>query len=231
MSPRSRRLIASGQSTASRTSAAAFHRASCRGRSDFVAWLDQLGARLSPGRPFALAGVSYGGWIAARYAVARRERVSALILIAPAATVVPPRAAFIARALLCLLPLRCFTRSFSRWLSHQLATEMARAARCSSATPIGPIWRSVASSRAARSPPRCSATRTCGGCPSARSSSPARMIACPTRSAAAVRLRRVAPGVRIELIPGAGHDAGDRAGRADRRAPSPAPRFRRPHLG
>lgn len=183
---------------------------------DFVAWLDELGAALSPGRPFALAGVSYGGWIAARYAVARRERISALILIAPAGTVVAPRAAFIARALLCLLPLRGFTRSFSRWLSHELATgdgaSRALLERHADRTylalrsfqPRRPIAPSLLSDEDLRRLPE--RTLFIAGSHDRMSDA----------SAAAARLRSAAPGVRIELIPGAGHDvATARAERVD----------------
>jgi pimeloyl-ACP methyl ester carboxylesterase len=183
---------------------------------DFVAWLDDLAAALSPNRPFALAGVSYGGWIAARYAAARRERVSALILIAPAGTLMAPRAAFIARALLCLLPLRSFTQSFSRWLSHELATgdgasrallerhvdRTYLALRCFQ--PRRPIAPSLLSDGELRQLPE--RTLFIAGSHDRMSDA----------SAAAARLRSAAPGVRIELIPGAGHDvATARAERVD----------------
>ena len=173
---------------------------------DFVAWLDELGAALSPGQPFALAGISYGGWIAARYALARRERLSRLILIVPAGVVLPPRAAFLARALLCLLPLRGFTRSFSRWLSNELATRDA-ASRALLERSADQTYLALRSFRPRR--------------PLAPSPlSDEELLRLPERTlflsgsndrmsdavAAAARLRSKAPGVRIELIPGAGHD-------------------------
>lgn len=54
-------------------------------RDDIVAWLDGVldGLGLDAA---ALGGHSYGGWIAARYAIARPERVSSLVLVDPADT-------------------------------------------------------------------------------------------------------------------------------------------------
>jgi pimeloyl-ACP methyl ester carboxylesterase len=54
-------------------------------RDDIVAWLD--GVLDGPGvDAVALGGPSYGGWIAARYAIARLERVSSLVLVDPTDT-------------------------------------------------------------------------------------------------------------------------------------------------
>ena len=183
---------------------------------DFVAWLDGVGAALSPDRPFALAGLSYGGWVAAQYGLARRERLSALILIAPAGTLVPPRAAFIGRALLCLLPLRWFTHSFSSWLLNDLATGDAAGRALlerrveqthlalRSFQPRRPIAPSLLSDEELRRLPE--HTLFIAGSNDRMSDA----------TAAAARLRSAAPHVRIELIPGAGHDvATARAERVD----------------
>jgi pimeloyl-ACP methyl ester carboxylesterase len=53
-------------------------------RDDIVAWLDGLGVGAT-----AMGGHSYGGWIAARYAIARLERVSSLVLVDPTETAGP----------------------------------------------------------------------------------------------------------------------------------------------
>jgi pimeloyl-ACP methyl ester carboxylesterase len=52
-------------------------------RDDIVAWLDGVLDGLGVDA-VALGGHSYGGWIAARYAIARPERVSSLVLVDPA---------------------------------------------------------------------------------------------------------------------------------------------------
>lgn len=81
-----------------------------------LSWLDHLfrAARI-PG-PFALAGMSYSGWLAAEYALARPEAVSRLVLLAPAATVRPLRTRFLAATAACLFfPRLCADRYF-RWM-------------------------------------------------------------------------------------------------------------------
>lgn len=54
-------------------------------RDDIVAWLDGVLDGLGVDAT-ALGGHSYGGWIAARYAIARPERVSSLVLVDPTDT-------------------------------------------------------------------------------------------------------------------------------------------------
>jgi len=87
-----------------------------RTEADLVRWLDDLFAALGL-HTLNLCGISYGGWIASRYALRRQERLQKLVLLAPVFTVLPLRLEFIARALLCLIPLRTFTKRFVYWLS------------------------------------------------------------------------------------------------------------------
>ena len=81
---------------------------------DFVAWLDELLDGLGLDR-IRLVGLSYGGWIASQYALERPDRVEKLVLIAPAATVLPLSADFIKRGILCLIPHKHFVRGMVRW--------------------------------------------------------------------------------------------------------------------
>lgn len=96
---------------------------------DFVAWLDGLLEALAPGRPVALMGISYGGWIALSYATRRPERLSSLVFVAPAGAILPLTLGFIVRAVLTLLPFRVFTR----WLMTWLAADAMRAGGASRA--------------------------------------------------------------------------------------------------
>ncbi len=85
--------------------------------SDFVNWLDELFTQLGLGENINLMGISYGGWIASQYALHRPGRLKKLVLLAPVFTVLPVRAAFVLRAMLCMIPHRRFTKGFIYWLA------------------------------------------------------------------------------------------------------------------
>jgi pimeloyl-ACP methyl ester carboxylesterase len=88
-----------------------------RTTTDLVNWLDELFAELRLGDNIILAGVSYGAWIASQCALRHPGRLQKLVLLAPVMTVLPLRAAFILRAMLCMIPHRRFTKSFIYWLA------------------------------------------------------------------------------------------------------------------
>ncbi len=92
---------------------------------DHLSWLDGLLDGLGLVGGVNLAGLSYGGWLAAQYALTRPLRLSKLILIAPAGTVLPLASEWMLRAVACTIPLRFFTRSFLEWLLHDLAQRPA----------------------------------------------------------------------------------------------------------
>ncbi len=96
---------------------------------DFVDWLDDLFTVLDLGDRVNLMGLSYGGWIAGWCAYRLARRLNRVVLLAPAFTVLPLRAEFIIRAVLCTLPFRYFTRNFLVWLLNDYARsgEEARA--------------------------------------------------------------------------------------------------------
>lgn len=87
---------------------------------DHLAWLDGLFDALGLADGVNLLGLSYGGWLAAQYALAHPRRLRRLVLVAPAGTVLPLSAEWVARAVACAIPLRLFTRSFLGWLLHDL---------------------------------------------------------------------------------------------------------------
>lgn len=70
-------------------------------RADYLRWLDEVleALQLNCTR---LVGQSYGGWLAGQYAVHAPSRLDKMVLIAPAATVLPIRAAFLARSVMML---------------------------------------------------------------------------------------------------------------------------------
>lgn len=84
---------------------------------DFTAWLDDLCTGLGLGNQVNLIGLSYGGWIAAHYALRFSARVRRLVLLAPAGTVAPIPWGFVWRGMLCLIPMRFFMKSFMNWVA------------------------------------------------------------------------------------------------------------------
>jgi pimeloyl-ACP methyl ester carboxylesterase len=173
---------------------------------DQMAWLDGLFDTLGLTRDLNLAGLSYGGWLAAQYALARPQRLRSLVLLAPAGTVLPLSAEWVARAVACAIPLRYFTRSFLRWLLRDLAERPAA---------MRPNFDDILEE--ATMTLRCVAPHTLVP-PGVLSDAQWRELAvpalylvgehekiCPPLQALE-RLKSVAPGIRTHLVAGAGHD-------------------------
>jgi pimeloyl-ACP methyl ester carboxylesterase len=91
------------------------------GADEFVNWLEELFGALDLGDNISLMGLSYGGWLTAQYALRFPSRLDKIVLIAPAGTVLPISFKWIVRAMLCAVPHRHFTRSFMYWLLEDLA--------------------------------------------------------------------------------------------------------------
>jgi pimeloyl-ACP methyl ester carboxylesterase len=86
---------------------------------DYMSWLDEVLAVLVPEGAFYLVGMSYGGGLAAQYAVRLPERVHKLVLLAPA-NALPPSFALMFRALLTLIPGTDFRKRFYYWLLRDM---------------------------------------------------------------------------------------------------------------
>lgn len=173
---------------------------------DFVNWLDEVFNTLGLGDKVNLMGLSYGGWIASQYALRFPDRLNKLVLLAPVCTVMPLSFEWIVRAVLCAIPSRYFTESFLYWLLEDLANS-------------GPKGKAVleehidAAYLAAHS---FQSKRMVD--PTVLSDDELRSIKVPTlfvvgenekvfsAPEAIERLKKVAPQVKIELIPNAGHD-------------------------
>lgn len=72
------------------------HTRSVDSQDDFVCWLDELFRALDL-ENVNLIGKSYGGWLACQYAYCRPSRLRSIVMMAPAATVLPLRKEFIER--------------------------------------------------------------------------------------------------------------------------------------
>jgi pimeloyl-ACP methyl ester carboxylesterase/TM2 domain-containing membrane protein YozV len=75
---------------------------------DYVQWMDELFSALHLEENFNLMGLSYGGWLTSQYALQHPDRMSRIVLLAPAATVLPLGPGFLKSALLSILPHRYF---------------------------------------------------------------------------------------------------------------------------
>jgi len=87
---------------------------------DILAWLNELFDGLDLGKDIRMMGLSLGGWMVSQYALRFPERLKKVILLSPANTVLPIRPEFALRAVLTLVPFRFLTKSFLYWLFEDL---------------------------------------------------------------------------------------------------------------
>ncbi len=87
---------------------------------DLVNWLNEVLTVLAPNESVRLVGMSYGGWLASQYALRFPERLHKVVLLAPAATVLPVSPTLIIRALLTVIPRTDFRKNFYYWLLHDM---------------------------------------------------------------------------------------------------------------
>lgn len=83
---------------------------------DFVTWMDEVFNQLDLGNDINLVGLSYGGWLSSQYALRYPERLENVVLIAPAATVLPISSEWLRRAAITALPHPYFTEGFIAWM-------------------------------------------------------------------------------------------------------------------
>jgi pimeloyl-ACP methyl ester carboxylesterase len=83
---------------------------------DLVAWLDDLLDGLELKRDVDLLGISFGGALAAQYALRFPERLNKLVLIAPGNTVLRLSAQFMLRLIPAAVAARRFLPPMIRWI-------------------------------------------------------------------------------------------------------------------
>ena len=170
---------------------------------DFLAWLNQLFDGLELRGGIALAGISYGGALAAQYALRFPERIAKLVLLAPANTVLRIGVEFWARLIAVAIVRPHGLRWFFRWVFPVLARKDPKL--------VDAICEQLlfSAKKVARGkivvPPLMSDSEW-------GSLKPPTLFLVGEHEAiyspvkAVERLRRVAPAVLAEIIPGAGHD-------------------------
>jgi pimeloyl-ACP methyl ester carboxylesterase len=77
---------------------------------DYVSWMEELFSSLDMGDNFSMVGMSYGGWLTSQYALEHPEELNHVVLLAPAATVLPLGMGFLKPALISILPHRHFVK-------------------------------------------------------------------------------------------------------------------------
>lgn len=173
---------------------------------DYSKWLDDLLDGLGLEHGVNLVGLSYGGWIAARYALHSRDRLHKIVLLAPAGTVLHLSLDWIWRAVLCALPHRSFTKRFLYWMLEDLA-QKDEASRLLLEEEIDAAYLGIQSYK-----PRPMVA------PDVLTDAELRSFAVPVLFAvgenekiysateSVERLNEVAPNVQTRIVPGAGHD-------------------------
>jgi pimeloyl-ACP methyl ester carboxylesterase len=86
-----------------------------RSAQDYVTWLTETLDALHLDR-VSLVGMSYGGWLALKFADAAPERVSKLVLLSPGGFLPMVRQFSLRGMLMVFLPSRLTVNSFMRWL-------------------------------------------------------------------------------------------------------------------
>lgn len=97
--------------------------------SEFADWLDEFFDALALDGAINMMGMSYGGWMTAQYALRFPNRLGKIVLLAPALTVFPGKFEMTARGMLSLIPpRRFFTKKLFYWLMQD-AVQASEASR------------------------------------------------------------------------------------------------------
>jgi pimeloyl-ACP methyl ester carboxylesterase len=93
---------------------------------DYAEWLNELFDTLRLGNNIRIMGYSYGGWVVSQYALYHPERLSHIVFVAPAVTILPLPNDYILRMAASLLPIRYFKEKIMYWVWNDLAQEGER---------------------------------------------------------------------------------------------------------
>jgi pimeloyl-ACP methyl ester carboxylesterase len=170
---------------------------------DLVAWLDELIGALDVRGLVSLVGMSYGGALAAQYALHFPERLEKVILLAPGATVLRPPAGFWLRLIALVIAGQRGLRPFFRWIFADMARTNPQWIDAT-IEPLSLNMRSVQHHKTPFPPVLTDAEWGSLRTPALFLAGEHEVIYSAVK--AVRRLKRVAPQVTAEIIPGAGHD-------------------------
>jgi pimeloyl-ACP methyl ester carboxylesterase len=170
---------------------------------DLVAWLDELIGALAPRDRVTLVGMSYGGALAAQCALHLPERLERVVLLAPAVTVLRPPAEFWVRLLGLAIARQRGLPKFFRWVFADMARKDPQWID-STIEMLTLNMRSVQRHKAPIPPVLTDTEWGSLGNPTLFLAGENEVIYSAEK--AVRRLKRVAPQVTAEIIPGAGHD-------------------------
>jgi pimeloyl-ACP methyl ester carboxylesterase len=172
---------------------------------DYVSWMEELFTALDLGDQINLVGMSYGAWLTSMYVLRHPTRVKRAVLLSPALVVAFVRFVWVVRCLLSMLN-RSLSRNFANWTLHdaknkdayckQLVEEVSSDAlmmskMCVPRTAVIPTKLTDEELRSIQVPMLILAGEH-------------EKIYHPHK--AVRRVNRVAPHIKMEVIPGAGHD-------------------------
>lgn len=172
---------------------------------DFVNWLDELFTALELGERINLMGLSDGGWLTSQYALRFPKRLAKIVLLAPAATVLPIRAEFVIRFLLCFVSQRYFV-DFSYWLFGDLAHKDESGRRLAEEMIEDMRIASQSFKPSARILPTVLGDKELQGLKMPTLFLVGQNEKIYSAQKAIQRLKKVAPHIQTEIIPQAGHD-------------------------
>lgn len=97
---------------------------------DLMIWLDELFSVLEPGNKINLMGLSYGGWLASQYALHAPERLNKVVLLAPAATIFDLPGEWAWRGILSAIPIKVVMKKVMvDWMFKDLAAKKDEASQ------------------------------------------------------------------------------------------------------
>jgi pimeloyl-ACP methyl ester carboxylesterase len=173
---------------------------------DYVDWMDELLLALDLDSDINMIGMSYGGWLTSQYAINHPEKLDNIVLLTPAATVLPLGPGFLGPALLSILPHRHFVKKGMETILADL-WKKDEAGRAYAENWVDHMDLGLRSFK-----PKMMAS------PTVLTDAELKSLKMPvlflvgenekiySAEEAVARLKEVAPHIKWEIIPGAGHD-------------------------